>query len=108
MNSQVKNYIDKQPSPQKQILKKLRQVIRSAAPEASEQMSYGVPAFKVGGRTVLYAAFKNHIGLYPTPGVINTFQKELKDYKTSKGTIQFPKDQPMPYALIKKIVKVRL
>lgn len=86
-------------------MKKLRKVIRSSAPLAEEVMSYGVPAFKVNGRLLTaYAAFKEHVGLYPEPETIKSFEKELKNYTTSKGAIQFRLDTPIPYDLIEKII----
>ena len=107
MNQEVKKYFEKQPKLQKEILEKVRAVIQKAAPEASELMSYGVPAFKLNGQSVLYAAFKAHIGLYPEPATIKAFEKELKNYSTSKGTIRFELSNPIPYDLIEKIVKYK-
>jgi uncharacterized protein YdhG (YjbR/CyaY superfamily) len=108
MNEDVKKYIEKHKSPQKEILKKIRIVIQNSAPLANETMSYGVPAFKINGHLlVAYAAFKQHIGLYPEPDTIQSFEKELKSYKTSKGTIQFRLDQPIPYDVIEKIIKYK-
>jgi uncharacterized protein YdhG (YjbR/CyaY superfamily) len=89
-------------------LELLRQAIREVAPEAEEVISYNMPAFKLNKVLVYYAINKNHIGLYPTPSPILHFQKELKPYKTSKGAIQFPLDQPLPIDLIQKIVKFRI
>lgn len=107
MNSEVKKYFDKQKSPQKEILKKIRTLIQNTAPLAKECMSYGAPAFKFNGILVLYAAFKNHIGLYPEPEAIKVFKKELLTYETSKGTIKFSLDKPIPYDLIEKIIKYK-
>ena len=89
-------------------LKLLRQAIRDVAPEVEEVISYNMPAFKQNKVLVYYAVNKNHIGFYPTPSPILHFQKELKPYKTSKGAIQFPLDQPLPIDLIQKIVKFRI
>ncbi len=76
--------------------------------ETSEVISYGIPAFRYKGMLVWYAAFSDHCSLFPTASVIAKFKDELKDYRISKGTIQFPVDKPLPAALLKKMVKVRL
>ncbi|MBS1491209.1 MAG: DUF1801 domain-containing protein [Bacteroidetes bacterium] len=89
------------------VLQQLRQVIKQAAPQTTETISYGMPAFKQNKVLVYYAVNKNHIGFYPTPHPIEVFKKELHKYKTSKGAIQFPIDQVLPLPLIKKIVKFR-
>jgi uncharacterized protein YdhG (YjbR/CyaY superfamily) len=84
--------------------------IRSALPpEATESISYRIPAFKCnGGVLVWFAAFSDHCGLFPTASVIEKFKNELKSFSTSKGTIQFPADKPLPIALIKRLVKARV
>ena len=107
MDEKVTEYIDKQKSPQKEILKKIRELIKQLIPNAQEKMSYGVPAFGYKNKLIMYAAFKKHIGLYPEPEVIEHFKKELTGYKTSKGTIQFDLDNHIPYDLIKKIVEYK-
>jgi len=89
-------------------LEQLRKAINHAAPKATETISYGMPAFKQNKMLVYYAAYKSHIGFYPTPNAIVAFKAELTKYKTSKGAIQFPNNEPLPIALIKKIVKFRL
>jgi len=90
-------------------LKKIRAAIRSAAPpEATETISYGMPAFKYKGILVWFAAFSNHCSLFPTSSVIEAFKRELKGYSTTKGTIHFPTDQPLPAALVRKLVKTRV
>lgn len=87
----------------------MRAVIRSAVPrEAAETISYRIPAFKHHGILVWFAAFSDHCSLFPTAAVIEAFQKELKSFQTSKGTIHFPLNRPLPVALIKKIVKARV
>lgn len=87
----------------------MRTVIRSAVPrEARETISYRIPAFKHHGILVWFAAFSDHCSLFPTAAVIEAFQKELKSFQTSKGTIHFPLDRPLPVALIRKIVKARV
>jgi uncharacterized protein YdhG (YjbR/CyaY superfamily) len=90
------------------LLGKLRAAIRQAAPKAEEIISYNMPAFKYHGILVYYGAQKNHIGFYPTASPIKAFMDELKDYKVSKGAIQFPIDQPIPKTLVKKIVKFKV
>ena len=107
MNIKVSDYIDKQKSPRQHILKKIRSLIQKFAPSAEEAMRYGVPSFKLKGGMVMYAAFKDHIGLYPEPAAILMFDKELKGYETSKGTIKFKLDEPIPYDLIEEIIKYK-
>ncbi|MCD8507427.1 DUF1801 domain-containing protein [Candidatus Woesebacteria bacterium] len=105
MSSPISTYIAKQDQPQQEVLQKIRELIQGLLPEAEERMSYGVPSFRLDGKSILYAAFKNHIGLYPEPEVIELFQEELANYETAKGTIKFPLDKPIPYDLITRIVK---
>lgn len=88
-------------------LEKIRLTIRKAVPEAEEAISYQLPAFKLYGNLVYFAAFKNHISFFPTPSGIEAFRGELSEYETSKGTIKFPNDKPIPFDLIKKITKFR-
>jgi uncharacterized protein YdhG (YjbR/CyaY superfamily) len=104
----VDEYLSAFPADIKAILKEFRKTIKQAAPQAEELISYNIPAFTLQGRLVYYAAFKNHIGFYPVSSAIKTFQKELSGYKTSKGTIQFPVDKPIPLGLITRIVKFRV
>jgi len=101
-------YIEQQPKLVQAKLKKLRALIRKLAPKATEAIKYGMPAFVLGKNLVFFAAYKNHIGFYPTPGPINFFKKELAGYETSKGAIQFPIDKPVPFGLVEKIVKFRV
>lgn len=87
----------------------LRALVQKSAPKAEEKIAYGMPAYKLAGRPLLYfAAFKKHIGFFPTPSAVEYFKNELVGYKTSKGTIQFPLDKPLPLPLIKKIVAFRV
>lgn len=105
----VEDYIARVPEPARSTLEKIRSTIRSTVPkDAVEIISYRIPAFKRKRVLVWYAAFAEHCSLFPTAAVIEQFKDELKDYVTSKGTIQFPLDKPVPAALIKKIVKARL
>jgi len=85
----------------------MRQTIRKAAPEAEEASSYRIPTFKLNGNLVHFAAFKNHIGFYPTGRGVEAFKKELSPYKWSRGTVQFPMDKPIPYDLVKRITLFR-
>lgn len=89
-------------------LQQIREVIHKAAPKAVEVISYGMPAFKQNKVLVYFAANKNHIGFYPTANPIKLFSKELKNYKTSKGAIQFPLDKKIPLTLVAKITKLRV
>ena len=105
----VDEYLAGVPEPARGTLNKIRAAIRSAAPsEATEVISYGMPAFKHNGVLVWFAAFSNHCSLFPTAAVIEKFKNELKGYTISKGTIQFPTDKPLPAALVKKMVKARV
>jgi uncharacterized protein YdhG (YjbR/CyaY superfamily) len=90
------------------LLQQMRMTICEAAPGAEEVISYAMPAFKLNGILVYYAAFKNHIGFFPTSSGIAAFKDELSAYKWSKGAIQFPLDKPLPLDLIVKIVKFRV
>jgi len=105
----VDDYLGSVPEPARTTLIKVRAVIRSVVPkEATEVISYGVPTFKYNVPVIWYAAFSNHCSLFPTAAVIEEFKDELKAYTTSKGTIQFPVDRPLPATLLKKMVKARL
>lgn len=90
------------------ILQKIRNVITESAPGAEETIDYRIPTFKLNGNLVHFAAFKKHIGFYPTPSGIEAFKADLSRYETSKGSVKFPFDKPIPYTLIKKIVKYRV
>ncbi|BAI61809.1 conserved hypothetical protein [Methanocella paludicola SANAE] len=89
-------------------LSKLRKVIKEAAPEAEEKISYRMPAFAQNGILVYFAAFKEHIGFFPTSSGIAKFKDELSRYKGGKGSVQFPLDKPLPYELVSRIVKFRI
>jgi len=105
----VDEYLAGIPEPARSALNKMRAAIRSVVPaEATETISYGIPAIKHKGILVWFAAFSDHCSLFPTAAVIEAFKKELKGFTTSKGTIQFPLDKPLPIALIKKLVKARV
>ncbi len=105
--STIDEYISSFPKDIQKMLEEIRSAIRKAAPDAVETISYGIPTFKLNGNLVHFAAFKNHIGFYPTPNGIEEFEKELSVYKQGKGSVQFPLDKPLPLILITKIVKYR-
>lgn len=104
----IDEYISMFPEDVRTILKKLRQTIRDAAPEAQETINYQMPTFTLNGNLVHFAAFKNHIGFYPTPTGMEAFKDELSAYKGAKGSVQFPIDQPLPLPLIRRIVEYRV
>jgi uncharacterized protein YdhG (YjbR/CyaY superfamily) len=105
----VDEYLAGVPEPARSTLNKIRAAIRSAVPpEAAEAISYGIPMFKYKGPLVWFAAFSNHCSLFPTASVIKAFKNELKGFSTSKGTIHFPTDKPLPTALVRKLVKARI
>lgn len=103
----IDEYIDSFPREAQEILGQVRAAIRRAAPEATETIAYGIPTFVLNGNLVHFAAFKNHVGFYPTPSGIEAFRDELAAYRSAKGSVQFPIDRPMPLALIEKIVRFR-
>ena len=106
----VEAYLAEVPEPARTTLEKVRAMIRSVVPaEATEGLSYGMPAFRYRGALVGYAAFKDHCSFFPmNASLIDTMKEELKGYRTSKGTLQFPSDKPLPATLLKKMVKVRI
>jgi uncharacterized protein YdhG (YjbR/CyaY superfamily) len=104
----IDEYIAMFPRDVQAILEELRQTIRDSAPDAEEVISYQMPAFRLNGILVFFAAFKSHIGFYPTSSGVSAFRKELYSYEVSKGTIRFPIDEPLPFDLIKKIVRDRV
>ncbi len=112
MDSKFKNtddYIKSFPKDVRQRLEQIRTIIKNTAPDAEESISYGMPAYKLKGKPLVYfAAFKNHIGFYATPSGHSEFAKELSKYKQGKGSVQFPLDKPLPLGLITKIVKFRV
>lgn len=106
----VDAYLAAVPEPARTTLEKIRATIRSVVPtETTEALSYGMPSFRYKGGLVAYAAFKSHCSFFPmNASLIDTFKEELKGYRTSKGTLQFPVDKPLPAALVKKMVKARI
>ena len=105
----VEEYLSLFPKEQRDALEKLRQVIKAAAPKAEEVISYGMPGYKQNGMLVYFGGFKNHCSFFPASyTVIKQFAEQLKDYKTSKGTIQLPLDKAIPSTLVKKMVVARM
>jgi len=104
----IDEYIAGFPDDVQGILEKIRRTIKEAAPDAEEKISYQIPTFTLKGNLIHFAAFKNHIGLYPTSRGIDEFKDELSGYKGGKGTVRFPMDQPIPFDLISRIVKFRV
>lgn len=107
--SPIDEYISQFPKEIHSILERLRKTIKESAPNTEETISYRMPTFDMNGKHLVhFAVFKNHIGFFPTPSAIIAFKNELSEYNTSKGTIQFPIDKPIPFNLIKKIVIFRV
>ena len=104
----IDEYIALFPKDVRNILEALRKAIRDVAPQAEEAISYQIPTYKLNGNLVHFAAFKDHISFFPTSSGIEAFKVKLKSYKTSKGTIRFPLDEPIPFDLIKEIVRFRV
>lgn len=104
----IDEYIAGYPPEVQEILQTIRQTIHETAPEAQETISYQLATFTLHGNLVHFGGFKNHIGFYPTPSGTEQFKQELSGYQTSKGSIRFPLDQPIPYDLIRQIVKFRV
>lgn len=104
----VDEYINSFPQDIQILLEKIRNVIRETAPEAAESISYGMPAYKLNKKPLVYfAAFKNHIGFYATPTGHSRFSDELSQYKQGKGSVRFPLNEPVPFDLIKRIVEFK-
>jgi len=104
----IDEYIAGFPHDVQEILEKIRITIRKAAPDAKETINYQIPTFTLNGNLVHFAAFKKHIGFYPTPTGIEKFKRELAVYEGAKGSVKFPLDKPIPFALISRIVKFRV
>jgi uncharacterized protein YdhG (YjbR/CyaY superfamily) len=104
----VDEYIAQFPSEVQATMNRLKRVIKEAAPQAEERISYGMPGFYLHGMLVWFGGHKNHLGFYPTGEGIEAFKDELSGYKMSKGAVQFPLDKPIPYDLIYKIVRYRV
>ncbi|TFG12600.1 MAG: hypothetical protein EU535_06050 [Promethearchaeota archaeon] len=104
----IDEYIGTFPEKVQEILEKLRQTISKSAPNADETINYQIPTFKLNGNLVHFAAYKNHIGFYPTPSGIEAFKNELSSYEISKGSVKFPINKPIPFDLVTKIVEYRV
>ena len=104
----IDEYIAGFPDDVQEILEKIRATIREAAPDAEEKIGYRMPTFTLKGNLIHFAAFKEHIGLYPAPSGIEKFKKELSAYEGAKGSVRFPLDKPIPFGLISRIVKYRV
>ncbi len=105
----IDEYIAGFPAKTQKMLEELRAIIREAAPDATETISYAMPTFDLNGRHLVhFAGFKNHIGLYPTPSGTEAFKEELKPYKSGKGSVQLPVSEQLPKDLIRRIVKFRV
>ncbi len=104
----VDAYMEALPEKERTILSNLRKTIKATAPKADEEISYGMPGYKYHGMLVYFAAFKNHCSFFPGTSILEQFGKEVKPFKTSKGTLQFTVDKPIPASLVKKIVKERM
>jgi uncharacterized protein YdhG (YjbR/CyaY superfamily) len=107
--SDIETYIQQFPDKVQEILQTIRKLINDNAPGANEHFAYGMPAYKLYKKPLVYfAAFKNHIGFYATPSGHTEFQEELSKFRNGKGSLQFPLDKPIPYKLIERIVKFRV
>jgi uncharacterized protein YdhG (YjbR/CyaY superfamily) len=105
----IDEYIAEFPPETQRALEELRALVREAAPDATETVSYAIPAFDLNGRHLVhFAGYTRHIGFYPTASGIEAFKEDLKPYKSAKGSVQFPLDRPMPADLIRRIVEYRV
>jgi uncharacterized protein YdhG (YjbR/CyaY superfamily) len=104
----IDEYIAQCPEEVQPLLRQIRAVIKEAAPQATEKISYQMPTFFLKGNLVHFAAYKRHIGFYPTPSGIEAFKEEIAAYEWAKGSVQFPLDKPLPYDLIRRIVEFRV
>jgi uncharacterized protein YdhG (YjbR/CyaY superfamily) len=105
----IDEYISQFPKNVRNVLEELRRIIKESAPEAEETISYGIPTFDLNGRHLVhFAAYKSHVGFYPTSSGIKAFKKELSPFKTSRGTVRFLLDKPIPFDVVKKIVRFRV
>jgi uncharacterized protein YdhG (YjbR/CyaY superfamily) len=104
----IDDYIKAWPQEIRERLESIRRLVRRLAPDAQEKISYQMPTFDLDGNLVHFAAFKCHIGLFPTPSGVSAFEKELAGYEHAKGSIRFPLDEPLPLKLIEKIVRFRV
>ena len=108
INAAIKAYIDQFPPETQRRLLAVRQIIAEMVPEAEEAIKYQMPTFVLNGNLIHYAAFKNHIGIYPLPHALETLKADLKRYKQGKGSIQFQNNEDLPLEIIRKIVRTRV
>lgn len=106
--SPIDAYIAEYPVDVQQQLNSIRRTIQKEAPQALEVIKYGIPTYVLGENLVHFAAFQHHVGFYPTPSGIQAFQKEFSSYKSGRGSVQFPLDQPLPLELIRQVVRFRM
>jgi uncharacterized protein YdhG (YjbR/CyaY superfamily) len=104
----IESYLETFPESTQALLQQIREIVQEMAPDATEKISYGIPAFALNGTFIYYAAYKGYISLYPAPRGEPEFQAELEHYKGGKGTVQFPLDQPLPIDLITRIVQFQI
>ena len=104
----IDEYMADFPAQTQAIMEQMRDLIHEIAPEATEKISYGIPTFVLGQNLVHFAAYQHHIGFYPSSSGIARFEEELKEYETSKGTVRFPLDKPIPYDLVRRITEFRV
>lgn len=105
----IDEYIARFPAETREVLEELRTLIRTAAPEATETISYAIPTFDLNGRHLVhFAGYAGHVGFYPTPGGMEAFADELRAYRRAKGSVQFPLGQPLPADLIRRMVELRV
>lgn len=107
--SSIDAYISEFPAETQAVLEELRELIKASAPDATETISYAIPTFDLNGRHLVhFAGYARHLGLYPAPSGLEAFKEDLKSYKSGKGSVQFPLDQPLPTDLIRRIVEYRV
>lgn len=107
--SSIDEYISEFPAETQAVLEELRELIKASAPDATETISYSIPTFDLNGRHLVhFAGYARHLGLYPAPSGLEAFKEDLKSYKSGKGSVQFPLDQPLPTDLIRRIVEFRV
>lgn len=104
----IEEYIHSFPPEIQEILNNIRKIVREGAPKATEHISYGMPTYKMKRNLIHFGAFKNHIGIYPTPSGIEEFEKRIQRYKFAKGSLRLPLNEEIPYDLISEIVKYRV
>ncbi len=107
--SNIDDYISKFPKQTKDILEEIRTIVNVMVPDAEEFISYGIPTFRLNGKNLVhFAGYEHHIGFYPTSTGIDAFRSEISKFKHAKGSVQFPLDDPIPYELIRKMVRFRI